>query len=295
VTVTGIDVSGYQGPTPAVAGLAFCLIKATEGTTVTNSEQAAQAVNARTNGLVVGFYHFLWPGNITAQAQYFVEQCDSVPGDLLICDWETTEDGTAATGAEKDAFLAAVKSLRPDHKVLLYCNRDFWLNHDTTSDCGDGLWIADPDSPAGHPNIVHSWVIHQYGTSAASVDLDVADFADTAAMRAWAAPPTPPAPKPVVSLAHVIAAATKDPSAPQGHTTYKADVLVVEKSLCAEGLLDERWVDGSFGTLTISAYSAWQKDYSAAHDLGWTGAAVNGIPGRVSLVALGEKHGFTVT
>ena len=181
----GADVSNYQGPAPAVSGLGFIIVKATEGTSTVNAEQTAQAAHARASGLVVGFYHFLWPGNIEAQADYFVTRCASVPGDVLACDWETTEDGTAATGAEKDAFLAAVKHLRPQHRVLLYCNRDFWTTRDTTSDCADGLWIADPDSPAGHPRVTHPWLVHQYGI-VGGIDRDVAAFADTAAMRAWA-------------------------------------------------------------------------------------------------------------
>jgi hypothetical protein len=45
----------------------------------------------------------------------------------------------------------------------------------------------------------------------------------------------------------------------------------------------------------VAAYSAWEESYSQAHHLGWSGADVNGIPGRVSLTALGAKHGFTVT
>jgi hypothetical protein len=182
--VQGQDWSGFQAAKPATSGLGFAFIKATEGHTMTNSEQAQQAATARAAGLVVGFYHFLWPGDIELQAQYFVNRCASVDGDLLACDWETTSAGTAASGAEKDAFLAAVRRLRPRHQVLLYCNRSFWVDRDTTSDCGDGLWIADPSSPAGHPAVKHAWTIHQYGER--GVDQDLANFPTEAAMRAWA-------------------------------------------------------------------------------------------------------------
>ncbi len=93
---------------------------------------------------------------------------------------------------------------------------------------------------------------------------------------------------PRVSLAHVVAAARRDPSAAQGHTTYKADVLIVERALEAEGLLAKGYVDGSFGSKSVTAYSALQRRY------GYRGADANGIPGRASLTRLGEAHGFTV-
>ncbi len=107
--------------------------------------------------------------------------------------------------------------------------------------------------------------------------------------------PEPTAPKPHVSLKNIIAAAEKDPGAPQGHQTHPADVRTVEAALHAAGYLAEQYAtDGSFGTKTVAAYSAWQKAYSTKHHLGWTGQDVNGIPGETSLKALGAAHGFTV-
>lgn len=102
------------------------------------------------------------------------------------------------------------------------------------------------------------------------------------------APAPKPATKPKVSLAHVIYAAEHDPAAAQGHASYKAEVLLVEKSLQAEGLLASQYVDGSFGSKTVSAYKAWQQR------LNYTGSAADGIPGQTSLSKLGAKHGFTV-
>ncbi|NGO70632.1 N-acetylmuramoyl-L-alanine amidase [Streptomyces boncukensis] len=96
-------------------------------------------------------------------------------------------------------------------------------------------------------------------------------------------------PKPAVSLAHIIAAARKDPPAAQGHTTHETEVKRVEHALAAEGLLASNWVDGSFGTKTLTAYGTWQRR------CGYTGRDADGIPGRNSLRALGKRHGFTVT
>lgn len=97
-----------------------------------------------------------------------------------------------------------------------------------------------------------------------------------------------PTPKPKVSLRNVVAAAKADPKAAQGHGLHRADVLLVEKALCAEGLLDSKWVDGAWGSKTVAAYKAWQKR------CGYTGKGADGIPGARSLTRLGAKHGWTV-
>lgn len=91
-----------------------------------------------------------------------------------------------------------------------------------------------------------------------------------------------------VSLAHVVAAARTDPGAAQGHRTYGDEARIVEQALADEGLLDRRWVDGSFGTRTVEAYAAFQRS------LGYRGADANGIPGQRSLRVLGERRGFDV-
>jgi len=101
-------------------------------------------------------------------------------------------------------------------------------------------------------------------------------------------PPKPPPSTTTVHLANVIAAAKRDPGLPQGGTTHKADVLPVEKALVADGLLAAKYADGSFGSLTVAAYKAWQGR------LGYSGSDADGIPGMTSLTKLGEKHGFRV-
>ncbi|WP_318203033.1 endolysin [Streptomyces sp. SCL15-4] len=110
----------------------------------------------------------------------------------------------------------------------------------------------------------------------------------------WPAFPTSPKPttKPKVSLAHVVYAARHDPPAAQGHTSYKGEVLTVEKALKAEGLLPAEYVDGSFGTKTVTAYARWQRSPAGG---GYTGDDADGIPGEKSLRLLAARHGFTVT
>ncbi|MEU0335507.1 glycoside hydrolase family 25 protein [Streptomyces sp. NPDC006193] len=179
----GIDVSAYQSATYATDGLSFVFVKATEGRSYVNPRLAAQTKHGRDAGLVVGFYHFLWPGDITEQAEYFLRHAPDRPGDLLAVDWETTGDGTHASNAEKDRFIRKVKELRPDNRVILYANRNYWLNVDTTSYAGDGLWIADYVT-AGEPRIKAAWRFHQYTSQ--PHDKDVANFASRAALKKWA-------------------------------------------------------------------------------------------------------------
>jgi hypothetical protein len=193
----GIDVSSYQSATLDAAGQDFVFIKATEGTSVINSKQSAQAAAARAAGAVVGFYHFARPGDMQAQAEYFVQQAASVDGDILAIDWEDS----GVTCAQKDALLKAVKTLRPTHKVVLYCSRSFWLNVDTTSYCEDGLWVADWSHPAGSPAIQHPWTFHQYdGTG---TDQDVANFSSVEALKTWATGATSGTPNWRTLLDHV--------------------------------------------------------------------------------------------
>ncbi|MEV7017568.1 glycoside hydrolase family 25 protein [Streptomyces sp. NPDC093991] len=179
----GIDVSAYQSSSYDTDGLSFVFIKATEGRSYTNPRLSAQTERAREAGLVVGFYHFLWPGNLTAQAEYFVRKAPERQGDVLAVDWETTGEGTHASNAEKDRFIRKVKELRPDNRVILYCNRNFWLNVDTTSHAGDGLWIADYVT-AGKPRIQAEWRFHQYTDD--PLDKNVADFPSRSALKEWA-------------------------------------------------------------------------------------------------------------
>ncbi|MEV8055143.1 GH25 family lysozyme [Streptomyces antimycoticus] len=180
MAVKGIDVSSYQASTYSTAGLDFVFVKATEGTSYVNPRMTAQAKRARDAGLVVGFYHFLCPGSMTAQAAYFVERCASVEGDPLFADWE--DPGVSC--ADKDRFLSEVKRLRgKTHRVGLYCNLNYWTRRDATGNAGDALWIADYVT-AGKPRISAAWTFHQHTDR--PLDTNVGKFANRAALRAWA-------------------------------------------------------------------------------------------------------------
>lgn len=179
----GVDVSAFQPASYETSGLSFVFVKATEGRSYTNPHLEAQARTARRAGLVVGYYHFLWPGRIRAQARHFLAKIPDRAGDVLAVDWEATANGSHARDAEKDRFIRGVKKRRPHSRVVLYTNRDFWLNTDTTSYAGDGLWIADYVT-AGKPRVKSDWLFHQYTSH--PLDKNVTRFADKDALRHWA-------------------------------------------------------------------------------------------------------------
>ncbi|MFJ4678213.1 MULTISPECIES: peptidoglycan-binding protein [unclassified Kitasatospora] len=95
---------------------------------------------------------------------------------------------------------------------------------------------------------------------------------------------------PTVNMEATVLAAQIDPRRADNTLTpgAKDSVLAVERALQARGLLDAKWVDGYFGTTTITAYAAYQRS------LGYTGLAANGLPGTTSLTTLGQGR-YTVT
>ncbi len=95
---------------------------------------------------------------------------------------------------------------------------------------------------------------------------------------------------PSVNMEATVKAAQIDPRRPDETLTpgAKAGVLLVERALRDRRLLDAKWVDGYFGTTTVTAFAKYQKS------LGFTGLAANGLPGKASLTRLGAGR-FRVT
>ena len=92
-----------------------------------------------------------------------------------------------------------------------------------------------------------------------------------------------------MSFSRVSSSSVANVALPDGGTTNPQDVRIVESALLAEGLLSVRYAkDGSFGSMTRTAYGQWQRR------LGFTGGNADGIVGRESLEKLGARHGFVV-
>ncbi|TMR08239.1 peptidoglycan-binding protein [Nonomuraea zeae] len=95
---------------------------------------------------------------------------------------------------------------------------------------------------------------------------------------------------PSVNMEATVKAAQIDPRRPDNTLTpgAKASVLLVEQALRDQRFLEAKWVDGYFGSTTVTAYANYQKS------LGLTGLDANGLPGKTSLTKLGAGR-FKVT
>lgn len=273
MTVSGIDVASYQAATYSTTGLGFVVVKATEGAGYVNPRHAQQVATGRQHNLLVGHYHFVRPGSMTEQAAFFLSVAAPHPGDFLVLDWEDA----GVSGADKDAWIKYVQAKRPHNRVELYCNLDFWRNRDHTSFAGDGLWIADPGAPAGHPRIDHAWTMHQY-SDAGGLDRDVANFASTDAMRTWAAKGTAPKPAPHYEPfpgKHWFATGRRSPIV----TAMHARLVAVG---CGRYRSDTN-VD-VIGPGDVASYEAWQRK------CGYTGKAATWPPGKTTWDKLHVPH-----
>ncbi|MFJ6841332.1 glycoside hydrolase family 25 protein [Streptomyces griseoluteus] len=221
--IKGIDVSAYQPSTYDVAGLDFVFTKITEGLSYINPRWTAQRDRAKSKGLVWGAYHYPHMANDPiAEADYFLSQVKWAAGDIIVLDWEGYDSANkgvprARQLAYRDAWLKHVKSKMAGHQVGMYCNTDYWRNIDSSSNCGDFLWIATAGAPAGEPGIKSPWTFHQHST-AGDIDHDVAIFPDRAALAAWAAGTHEEDPMAALTKADIASAVWQTDNMPAGST-----------------------------------------------------------------------------
>lgn len=176
------DISNHQGQIDIASKFPDAHVigcKATEGTGFADPtfqsdwNQARKAEKARLA------YHFFHPSvSAIAQARFFLDTVKNAGmqnGDLLCIDLEVSDgmmaDKVAASALE---FVHAVEK-ETKAKPIVYT----FLNFAHEGNChglgGYPLWIADPSSEAGHPNVPppwDHWLIHQYGVLR-RIDIDV--------------------------------------------------------------------------------------------------------------------------
>ncbi|MGW2865045.1 glycoside hydrolase family 25 protein [Streptomyces sp. NPDC001205] len=189
--IYGQDWASYQSSTPSTSGLSFAFVKVTEGLSYVNPRWVSQRDHAKANGLVWGGYHYPHMGNsVRAEADYFIDQVNWRPGDLVVLDWEGYDDANSRVAkstqrAYKDAWLRYVKGRLPHNPVGMYANLDYWWNVDQDGYYADFLWIATAGRAAGSPGIQADWLFHQYGESN-GLDLDYCRLASRGQLRDWA-------------------------------------------------------------------------------------------------------------
>lgn len=256
--IHGIDVSGYQSSNYDIRGQSFVFVKATEGSSYVNPKYHDQLAHGRSNGLVIGHYHFEHHGSVASQVEYFIEHADVKKGEIIALDWEQRGLNTA----DKDVWLKAIKKHYPNNKVILYTYTSMWKGVDSSNFVQDGLWIADPNHSAGKPAIEHPWLFHQY-SSAGNIDRNVAKFDTVDKLRSWCSAPKP---KPIY--------------APFPGDKYfrigRTSKLVTElgKALVRAGWKGYKFGPGPIFTATDKKAVAWFQ-----RKQGWSGADADGYPG----------------
>lgn len=195
-----VDLSHYQ------AGFNFDQFKAGGGLGVILKASEAlfrdssystfrdQAMDA---GVAVGSYHFLRPGDMNAQAQFFLKVVKPRQGERVVADYEIA----GISLADLLAFLQGIHASRPDLQLTVYSGflikqalgkrRNAWLAANTS------LWLAqytegDPSWPTA---TWAAWSLWQYTSNGAapgySRPLDVDRFnGDDANFLKWMGPPS---------------------------------------------------------------------------------------------------------
>lgn len=187
--VKGLDVSHYNGTVDwsqvATAGIVFAYAKATEGTTVRDTQFHTNYLAMREHQILRGAYHFFRPGlDPQAQAENFLNLVPAVePGDL-----PPTLDVEVGDGQPAQVIIPRVLQwLQTIEAALgrtpvLYTSRNFWnANLGGSADFGRyPLWVAHyttnvkPVLPSGFGDYVF-WQHSETGQVAGitgSVDLD---------------------------------------------------------------------------------------------------------------------------
>jgi lysozyme len=168
----GIDVSHYQGGVNwgqvKSAGCAFAYAKATEGTSVTDAQFAANWSGMKGAGLLRGAYHFYRAQqDSTQQAEHFLSVVTLSPGDLPpFLDIEVNDGVTGS--ALIDGVQNWLETVSDEMGVtpLIYTLTSFW-NANLNDQFGQyPLWLARYSSaPGALPEGWSDWTFWQYSQS----------------------------------------------------------------------------------------------------------------------------------
>ncbi len=181
----GIDISSWQHPGGAQidwaavrsAGVAFAVVKATEGLTYTNPYFATDRTRAVQAGLVVGAYHYARPvlpiATATEQADQFLTVTGLTRSNGHIAPVLDLEaDGGLTAGqltAWTRAFMEEIET-KTGRTPILYTYRSFWTDtmKNTSSFSRYPLWFAiynGGSSPGPLPGGWQKWAMWQFTSS----------------------------------------------------------------------------------------------------------------------------------
>ena len=129
----GIDVSKHQGSTidwhrVKASGISFAFSRAMI-CTLPDYTFRSNVTRMREAGLIPGAYHFLYGSSWASpeeQADRFMDLVGDPEGMLIALDVES--DGTSRpTARDAERWVARFRSRYPDHPVLLYTGRWYWV------------------------------------------------------------------------------------------------------------------------------------------------------------------------
>jgi len=166
MTLEGIDISYAQATTPSLIGLSFVFCRATYGGTGVDTMWATHSADVRSQGKVLGAYHFWYDGTSGAtQAAHFLSIAPNA--DLYALDFE----GSAVDQTGAKAFIAAVQAA--GKKCALYHSLSGFPSWGQNYN-----WVADWSTTP--PAI--SWTFWQYQGSPLDRDRFAGDAAALAAL-----------------------------------------------------------------------------------------------------------------
>jgi len=163
-----IDISHWQGypnfEEVAASGVLGVILKATEGTSYVDPNRRQNYVNATKVGLKCCCYFWLKPGDGAAQARFFLDTIDPVPGERVVIDYE--EEG-CTLDTLKDAIAELIDydshlqiTVYSGHllKEQLGDERDEYLAENTD------LWLAQytTGTPSWPKGTYPQWSLWQY-------------------------------------------------------------------------------------------------------------------------------------
>ncbi len=170
MSIRGIDVSDYQPNVDwqavARSGIAFAMIKATEGDSFVCEVFPRYWEQTKTNGLIRGAYHFFKPASDPIkQAYHFLKTVKLQDGDLPpVLDIETMGGLDATALCDRAAQWIDIIEKEIGFRPIIYTYPGFWQKLNTTRFSDYPLWIAhyttaeQPMTPGGWK----TWVFWQF-------------------------------------------------------------------------------------------------------------------------------------
>jgi len=171
--LVAIDISHWQ-PDPVdfakvkAAGIIGVIHKATEGTGTVDDKLFSRANKAMQAGLKWSTYHFLRPGSLPQQMDFYLNTIDPVEGERVCLDYE---DQGVHIG-DLEYCVNYLLSKRPDLQITIYSGhvlKEQLGSHDSPVLAKTSLWLAQYSSTPSWPTQVWpQWTLWQY-TDKASV------------------------------------------------------------------------------------------------------------------------------